>query len=95
MPLAIGIEDELRDAFAIAQVDEDAPAVVAVAGAPTEEHDLLAFVGGTEAAAVVRSFELVDEPGHGNLAKIESGNGAAEASRTHGRAPIAGAAGTP
>ena len=28
----VGVEDELRDAVAVAQIDEDAPSVVAVVG---------------------------------------------------------------
>ena len=34
------VEDELRDALAVAQIDEDAAAVVAVARDPAEEDDL-------------------------------------------------------
>ena len=58
------VEDELRDAFAIAQIDEDAAAVIAVARHPAEEDDVLAFVCGAELAAVVGSLQLVDESGH-------------------------------
>ena len=60
----IRIEDELRDALAVAEIDEDAAAVIAVARDPTEEHRLLAFVCGSELAAVVGSLQLVDESGH-------------------------------
>ena len=63
-PAELRIEDELRDALAVAQVDEDAAAVVAVARDPAEEDDLLAFVCGSELAAVVGSLQLVDESGH-------------------------------
>ncbi len=58
------IEDELRDALAVAQVDEHAAAMVAVARDPAEEDDGLARVGGTELVGVVRAFQLVDESGH-------------------------------
>ena len=37
----LGIEDDLGDALAIAQVDEDAAAVIAAVLNPAEEHDRL------------------------------------------------------
>src|ERR1019366_4179967 len=40
----LGVEHELRDPFAVAQVDEHAAAVVAIARHPSEEHDRRAFV---------------------------------------------------
>ena len=64
-PESSGIEDDLRDALAVAQVDEDAAAVIAVARDPAEEDDLLALVRRAQLAAVVGAFQLVDEPGHG------------------------------
>ena len=67
-PGELGVEDDLRDALAVAQVDEDAAAVVAVARDPAEEDDLLALVGRAELAAVVGSLQLVDESGHGGRA---------------------------
>src|SRR5262249_587840 len=67
VPLQVGTEHELGDAPAIAQVDEDAAAEIAVAGDPAEEDDLLAFVRGAEGGVVMRSLELVDEPGHTDL----------------------------
>ena len=63
-PLAVGIEHELGDPLAVAEVDEDAPAVIPVARDPPKEDDLFAFVGCAERAAVVGTFQLVDEPGH-------------------------------
>ena len=65
------VEDDLRDALAVAQIDEDAAAVVAVARYPPEKDDFLAGVRCAEGAVVMRAFELVDESGHeigdGNL----------------------------
>ena len=60
----VGIEDDLRDAVAVAQVDEDAAAVVAAARDPAEEHDLFADVGRAQVAAAVGALQLVDESGH-------------------------------
>ena len=56
-----GVEDDLRDAFAIAKIDEDAAAVVAPGRDPAEEHHFLAHVAGAERAAAVGPFEFVDE----------------------------------
>ena len=81
----IRIEDELGDPFAVPQVDEDAAAVVAVAGHPAEEDDLVPLVGCAEGGGVVRSFQLVDEPGQGDLAREKSRWGV-EGSR-RGRCP--------
>jgi hypothetical protein len=39
--------------------------VIAVARNPTEEDDLLAHVSRAKLGAVVGSFQLVDEAGHG------------------------------
>ena len=64
-PVQLRVEHELRDPLAVAQVDEDAPAVVAVARDPAEEDDLLPLVGRAELGAVVGALQLVDESGHG------------------------------
>jgi hypothetical protein len=53
--------------LAVAQIDEDALAVIAARVHPAEEHDLLADVLFAEVAAVVSALKLVDEPGHGTL----------------------------
>ena len=52
------VEDDLRDASAIAEVEEDEIAVVAAAVDPTHEGDGLAGVGAAEFAAGVRALEL-------------------------------------
>ena len=51
------VEDDLGDAGAIAEVEEDEVAVVAAAIDPAHEDDLLAGVGGAEVAAHVGAFE--------------------------------------
>ena len=60
----VGVEHDLRDAVAVAQIDERDRAVVAAIGHPAEQHDLLADVGGAERAAAMGSFQLVNEAGH-------------------------------
>jgi hypothetical protein len=50
VPFALGVEDELGDPLAVAKVDEDAAAVVAVARHPAEEDDLVPFVGARSSA---------------------------------------------
>ncbi len=59
------VEDDLRDALTVAQIDEDAAAMVAVARHPSEQDDFLAGVRCAQGAVVMRAFELVDESGHG------------------------------
>ena len=59
-----GVEHQLGDALAVAQIDEDAAAVVAPSCDPAEEHDLLAHVAAAQGAATVGALELVDESGH-------------------------------
>ena len=44
------MEDELHEARAVAQVDEDQPAVVAAAVDPAGHADLVADAGGVEGA---------------------------------------------
>jgi len=51
------VEHDLRDAGAIAEVEEDEVAVVAAAVDPTHEGNGLAGVGGAEFAAGVRALE--------------------------------------
>src|SRR2546428_7538543 len=67
------MEDDLGDAFAIAQINEHAAAVIAMALDPTEENDLFSFVRGAQLTAVVRPFQLVDEPGHLSLSFPDAG----------------------
>jgi hypothetical protein len=61
----IGIEYDLGQAFAVAQIDEDEVAVVAPIGNPAEQHHFAADVSGAQGAAVVSSFEFVDKASHG------------------------------
>ncbi len=49
----VGTEDDLHQAAAIAQVDEDEPAVVAPAVHPARERDLAALVACAQVAAIV------------------------------------------
>ena len=51
------VEDDLRDAGAVAEVEEDEVAVVAAAVDPAHEGDGLAGVGAAEFAAGVRALE--------------------------------------
>ena len=51
------VEDDLGDAGAVAQVEEDEVAVVAAAVDPAHEDHLLAGVGGAQVAAEMRPFE--------------------------------------
>ena len=58
----LGVEDELDDAGAVAQVDEDQPAVVAPAVDPAGHAHALADAGGVELAGpgvAVRALALV------------------------------------
>ena len=48
---AIGVDDHLRVARTIAQVDEDQPAVVAVVPRPAGQHDLAAHILSSQLAA--------------------------------------------
>ena len=57
----VGMENDLRDALAIAEVDEGDAAVVAVSVDPAGECDLGADIGFTKDAAGVGAFE-----GHGD-----------------------------
>src|SRR5207253_10765355 len=61
----VRIEDDLGDPLAVAEIDEDTAAVIAIARDPAEEDDLFALVGGAQFAAVMGAFQLVDEAGHG------------------------------
>ena len=59
--VAIGVEDELRDAFAVAQVDEDHAAQIAAAVHPAHQDGALAGVGGAQFAAGVRAAQLAQK----------------------------------
>ena len=52
------VQHDLRDAGAVAQVEEDEVAVVAAAVDPAHQHHLLAGVGGAQFAAEMRPFEI-------------------------------------
>jgi hypothetical protein len=47
------VEDDLGDPLAVAQVDEDQPAMVAAAQGPAHQDDFASDVGGPQVAAVV------------------------------------------
>ena len=49
----VGAEDDLQKAAAVAQVDEDEPAVVSPAMHPARERDLAALIGRAQVAAIV------------------------------------------
>ena len=63
--VGVGLEDDLRDAVAVAQIDEDAAAVIAAGRDPADQDDALADVAGAQGAAVVGSLQVGDELGHG------------------------------
>ena len=50
--LGLGVEDDLHDAFAVAQVDEDDPAVVAAAMHPAHQDNFLACLAGRQLSSV-------------------------------------------
>ncbi len=58
-------EHDLGQAAAIAEIDEHAAAVVASRGHPAKQNDALAGVGGAQRAAVMGSFQVGKELGHG------------------------------
>jgi len=49
----LGIQDELDDSVAVAQVDEDHAAVIATRLHPSPERDFAPGVGGAQCAAIV------------------------------------------
>jgi len=57
----IRVEDDLDDALAVAQINEDDAAVVAASVHPPHQDHVLPRVGGPEVAAVVRSLDFRDE----------------------------------
>jgi hypothetical protein len=64
--LHLGIEDDLNDAFAIAKIDEDDPAVVAAAVHPSHEDHFFSCVGSREMPAVMGSFDFGYKVGQGS-----------------------------
>src|SRR5690606_37862969 len=68
-PMGLGggvqVENDLSHTFAVPQVDEHEVTMVASIRDPTEQHHFAADIAGAERAAVVSSFEFVDETGHG------------------------------
>ena len=59
------VEHDLREAVAVAQIDEDAAAVIAVGLDPADQHDVLAGVGGAELAAAMGPGMGRQERAHG------------------------------
>jgi len=60
----LGVEDKLRDSFAVAKIDKHAATMVAIARNPAKQNDDLVRVGLTKLAAMVRPLQLVDESSH-------------------------------
>ena len=58
---AIGVEDDLRHAVAIAQVDEDDAAEIAAAMDPAHQQGALAGVGGAQLSAGVRAAKVAEK----------------------------------
>ncbi len=58
------IQNNLGDAGAIAQIEEDEVAVIAAPVDPAHENDLLACVGGAQCAAEMRAFEIAEKVEH-------------------------------
>src|SRR5262249_31394152 len=61
----LGIEHQLRDALAVAEVDEHAAAVIAVRLHPTGQDDVLADVAGAQGAAAMSPRMRGEEHAHG------------------------------
>ena len=65
LPVGIGmglrVEDDLNDAFAVAQIDEDDPAVVAAAMHPAHQDHFFSCVIRLEVPAVMGSFDFRNE----------------------------------
>ncbi len=57
----VGAEDYLGDAFAVAEIDEDAAAVIAPGGHPAQQYDLGADVAFAECAGGVGAFYVGQE----------------------------------
>ena len=56
--VAVGAKDQLRDAFAVAQVDEEHAAQIAAAMHPAHQDGAFAGVGGAKFAAGMRAAQL-------------------------------------
>ena len=69
------IEHQLREALAIAKIDEHAAAVIAIARDPAGQGDLRSDIGVAELAAGVAATVTLEERGHGarTIARAESG----------------------
>lgn len=67
----VGVEDELGEAVAVAEVDEDETAVVAIGMDPAGELDGFADVGAAELAAGVGAIARLDGLHGRNLLEIE------------------------
>src|SRR5439155_3360650 len=56
--IVFGVEDDLSDAFAVAQIDKNELAVIAPAIDPAHHHDLLSLVSGRQFSAHVSSLKF-------------------------------------
>jgi len=52
------VENDLGDASAVAEIEEDEVAVVAAPVDPAHQHHLLAGVSGAQCAAEMRAFKI-------------------------------------
>jgi hypothetical protein len=63
-----GLEDDLSQPFAVAQIDEDRPSVVPSILNPAKQHHGLTFVRPGELTTGMGTFDLIDEvEGHGRF----------------------------
>ena len=58
------VEDDLRDAGAIAQIDENELTEVAPAVHPAHQHDVFVGIKSAEGAAVFRPFQIAESIKH-------------------------------
>ena len=56
---AIRIEDDLDEAFAVAQIDEDHAAVVAAPVHPAHQRDRLAQMAAIDASTIIGAFQII------------------------------------
>ena len=54
----VGGDDDLRDAAAVAQIEEDEVAEIAAAVHPSHEHNFRAGVGGAQLATHMSTFQI-------------------------------------
>ena len=87
---AVRIADDLHQAFAVAQVDEDDAAVVAAAMHPARQRDGLAEVAAVDAAAIIGAFHVQFSGNRCRCGSMRRGAGRA-AARARPATPAGGA----